>query len=147
MSQNLTKYDSLFGRDDLFNDLFRGRFPSIFNEKQNLIQFPKINISDNEKNIIVTASVPGIAGKDISINVEDNLLTISGHTKREEEEGKEDSDYYRFEREEGSFTRTVSLPNQVDESKVEAKTKNGVLTITLPKIEKTNNHKIHIKEE
>lgn len=147
MSHNLSKINSITSHDDFFDDFFQGRFPTLWNERRSLIQFPKVNISDNEHSVVVTANVPGIPSKDITIEVEDNILTISGHTKREEEEGKKDSDFYRFEREEGSFMRSVSLPSPVDKNNIDAKTKNGVLTITLAKTEKSETNKIHIREE
>lgn len=147
MSHNINKHSGLISHDDFFDDVFKFRFPTFINDKLNVLQFPKINISDNKYSVVVTANVPGIPSKDINIDIEDNILIISGHTKREEEEGKEDSDFYRFEREEGSFSRSITLPSKVDKTKVDAKTKNGVLTITLPKIESGGEHKIRVREE
>lgn len=145
MSHNLKIFDPF--RDDFIDNFFGNRNLSIFNDKQKFFNYPKINISDNGKEIIVTANTPGISAKDITINVEDNTLTISGHTEREEEEGKKDSDFYRFEREEGSFMRTIELPSNVNKDNVDAKTKNGVLTITLKKQESEDKSKIQIREE
>lgn len=137
-------------RDNFFDEFMSGdfRFPSIFEERTGrLLGFPRIDVRDEEKHIVVTANVPGIAAKDVHIDVEDNLLTISGSVSREEEAGKKDSDYYRMEREEGAFSRTITLPSSVDQTQVEAKTKNGVLTITLPKKAAGDKPKITIKEE
>ncbi len=144
MSHELSKYGS---SDDFFNDIFDYRFPSIFNNKKNIFQFPKINVSDGDNCTVITANVPGIKSGDIAIDIDGDRLTISGHSKREKEEGKEDSDYYRFEREEGSFSRSISLPSHADKSQIDAKTKNGVLTITIPNKEGTAGQKIHIRED
>ncbi len=148
MSQGLSKYEgSLFRDNDFLDNFFNYRFPAFFDDHKGIFKFPKINISDDDQKVIVTANIPGIKADDITIDVDDNQLTIKGSSKREEEEGKEDSDFYRFEREEGSFARTVTLPSSVDKSRVDAKTKNGVLTIILPKIEKREDQKITIREE
>ncbi len=145
MSKHLMPYHDNFFDDFFGNDL---RFPGIFGDRSGrIIGFPRIDVSDKGESIIVTANVPGVASKDIHIEVEDNLLTISGHVVKEEEEGKKDSEFYRLEREEGAFSRTVSLPSPVQNDRVEAKTKNGVLTITLPKKTETERPKISIKEE
>ncbi len=80
--------------------------------------------------------------KDISIEVQDNVLTVSGE-RRFEEEVKEDK-YYRIERRYGSFSRSLALPQTVDESKIEAKYENGVLEITVPKAEVAKPKKISV---
>lgn len=137
-------------RDNFFDEFFSGdvRLPRLFEERTGrLLGFPRIDIRDEGRHIVVTANVPGIAAKDVHIEVEDNMLTLSGAVARESEEGKKDSDYYRMEREEGTFSRTISLPARVDRAHVEAKTKNGVLTITLPKEEAKERQQITIKEE
>lgn len=137
-------------RDNFFDDFFSSdvRFPRLFEERTGrLLGFPRIDVRDEEKNIVVTANIPGIPAKDVDITVEDNVLTLSGNAVREEEEGKRDSDYYRMEREEGSFARSIMLPYAVDSTQIEAKTKNGVLTIILPKKLEQDKQKITIKEE
>ncbi|HXK37705.1 MAG TPA: Hsp20/alpha crystallin family protein [Candidatus Paceibacterota bacterium] len=137
-------------RDNFFEDFFTGdmRLPSLFEERTGrLLGFPRIDVRDEAKHLVVTANIPGIAAKDVHIDVEDNMLTLSGSVSREEEEGKKDSDYYRMEREEGSFARTITLPTGVDRSGIEAKTKNGVLTIILPKKSEEQKSRINIREE
>jgi HSP20 family protein len=137
-------------RDNFFEEFFSGdlRLPSIFEERTGrLLGFPRIDVRDEDKNIVVTANTPGIAAKDMRIDIEDNMLTLSGNVSREEEEGKKDSDYYRMEREEGSFSRTITLPTAVDREHIDAKAKNGVLTITLPKKIEAQKPSITIREE
>jgi len=80
--------------------------------------------------------------KDINIEVQDNVLTVSGE-RRFEEEVKEDK-YYRIERRYGSFSRSLALPQAVDENKIEAKYENGVLEVTVPKAEIAKPKKIAV---
>ena len=79
---------------------------------------------------------------DINIEVQDNVLTVSGE-RRFQEEVKEDK-YYRIERRYGSFSRSIALPQTVDESKIEAKYENGVLEVTVPKAEIAKPKKITV---
>ncbi len=81
----------------------------------------------------ITADVPGMEKGDITVKVEDGLLTIRGEKKLEHEEKKEN--YHLQERFYGAFSRTIRLPKNVDQGKVSAETRNGVLEITLPKTE------------
>lgn len=134
---------------DAMNNLFDESFWSPFdhslmsNFSKSNMGFPKVNISETEKEIVVTANVPGISSEDISVEINDNILTLSGQmTKENKEENKK---YYRYERESGSFSRSFSLPVKVDEDKIEAETKNGVLTVNLPKLQIETKKKIEIK--
>lgn len=99
---------------------------------------PDINISETEKEFTVEANVPGYEPKDIEVEIEDNVLTIKGDMKKEVEEKKKN--YVRQECCAGSFFRQIALP-LIDEAKATCKTKNGRLTIILPKKEvmKTEN--------
>ena len=92
---------------------------------------PKVNVSESEKEVVVSAELPGMDGKDIDVYLRKNELTIQGE-KKEKTEEKEES-YYRMERSYGSFKRTLPLPCEVEDDKIDAQFKNGVLTITLPK--------------
>lgn len=92
---------------------------------------PSVDISETDKEIRLEAELPGMDEKDIEISLSDDVLTIKGE-KREERERK-DRNYYYAERSYGTFTRQFPLPSTVDEDKIEATFKNGVLTITMPK--------------
>ncbi|GIX28653.1 MAG: hypothetical protein KatS3mg123_2534 [Burkholderiales bacterium] len=81
--------------------------------------------------------------EDIEISLTGNVLTIKGETKREEKEEK--GDYYRCEISRGAFSRTVSLPAEVDESKAKASLNDGVLEITLPKTETAKKRTIKVE--
>ena len=94
--------------------------------------WPSVEISDNEKEIRVTAEVPGLEEKDIEVLLDDGVLTIKGE-KRSETEDKEKQFSERFY---GRFERRIPLGAEVEENKVAADFKNGVLTVTLPKTER-----------
>ncbi len=95
---------------------------------------PRVDVSETDKEIRVSAELPGMEEKDIDISLTRDSLTIKGEKKGEtEEKGK---DFYRTERSYGSFTRSIPLPAEVDADKVEATFKKGVLDITLPKTAK-----------
>lgn len=129
--------------DDLFEEFF-GDFGLPSN--RNLGSFyPRVDIRDNETNIVVHADLPGIDEKDLEVSITKDSIILQGEKKYEFEEKKEN--YFRKERSYGSFKRIIPLPVEVDDSKAEAKYKNGVLTITLPKSEKAkqNIKKIPIK--
>jgi HSP20 family protein len=92
---------------------------------------PKLDISETETEYKVTAELPGMEEKDIQIRLEKDTLVLSGEKKSETEE--KEKTYHRVERSYGSFERVIPFDTQLDEDKVSAVFKNGVLTITLPK--------------
>lgn len=94
---------------------------------------PAVDIHETEDMFIVEAEVPGIEKKDIKVNVENGMLTISGE-RRYEKDVKEEG-RHRIERSYGRFTRSFALPTHVDTSKVAAKVEDGMLKVTLPKTE------------
>ncbi len=107
---------------------------------------PKVDIKDQEKEIIVSAELPGMDQKEIDVTVTRDSVRISGEKKCElgEEERK---GFYRHEMFCGSFDRVIDLPAEVDENRAEAEFRNGVLTVRLPKTEEaqTKQRKIKIK--
>jgi HSP20 family protein len=131
------------------DDFFRfPMFPSLVfsNDAMRSVLYPKVDISENEKEITVTANVPGLSAEHISIEVDDDTLTISGKIEKEKKEGKEGETFYRYEREYGEFRREFVLPSKVNKDAVKATTKNGVLTIVLPKIASESRKKVEVKE-
>ena len=104
---------------------------------------PAVDVSENEKELLVSADLPGIDSKDVEITVKENVLTLTGERKSGKEE--KDGTYHRVERAYGSFTRSFVLPSTVDESKVNAEYKDGVLRIHLPKREEVQPRKIDVK--
>jgi HSP20 family protein len=102
-----------------------------------------VDISEDEKEYVIKAEVPEMKKEEIKINVQDDVLSISGERKYEKEEkGKK---YHRVERAYGSFMRSFTLPEDADGSKVNAEYKDGVLKVHLPKSEKAKPKAIEVK--
>ena len=106
---------------------------------------PSLDVSETKDAFIVKVEVPGIDAKDINVSLQENLLTIRGEKRQEKVE--KDERYHRVERSHGAFTRTVRLPVAVDGGTVGAGFKNGLLTVTLPKMPETKGTAIPVKAE
>ncbi len=106
---------------------------------------PAVDLVEQDKFYKITAELPGMEEKDIELKLSDSTLIIRGEKKEEKEEKKEG--YYLSERYYGSFERRLQLPHGIDTSKIGATFKNGVLTVTLPKVAKAKKpeKKISIK--
>jgi HSP20 family protein len=113
----------------------RGGFDGAFN--------PAIDLVMEKDNLVVKADLPGLSKDDITVSLQDNYLTIKGEKKQEFEQ--KEANYFVSERSYGSFTRTVELPTAVDAKKSEARFKDGVLQITLPKTEEAKPKQIDVK--
>lgn len=104
---------------------------------------PLVDISEDEKEYLIKAELPEIKKEDIKVTVHDDVMTISGERKYEKEEkGKK---YHRVERAYGSFTRSFTLPEDADGSKISAECKDGILRVRLPKTEKAKAKAVEIK--
>jgi HSP20 family protein len=90
---------------------------------------PAIDVLTRDGDLVIRAELPGVRQEDLDITLQDNVLTISGERKIEEEERR--GDYYVREHRYGSFRRSLTLPEGVDESKVHARFENGVLEVTV----------------
>lgn len=133
--------------DRFWNDDFFSLRPfALERELTRSIQFPKVDIKESEKDITITANVPGLSAENIDIEVGDDTVSISGKVEKESREGKEGEKFYRYEREYGAFRREFTLPTRVKKDGVEAKAKNGVLTLTLPKAEDDAKKRISVKD-
>jgi HSP20 family protein len=104
---------------------------------------PKLDLTENKDALIVKVEVPAIEPKEIQVSLLESVLTVKGEKKEEKED--KDEKYYRVERTYGSFSRSVRLPVPVDEGKVSATFKNGLLTVTLPKTPAARSTAIPIK--
>lgn len=107
--------------------------------------FPRVNVGETADSINVYAFAPGIAREDLDLSVEGNTLIIQGRRKQEAEGDGEGRTWYRTERFHGDFTRAVSLPDSVDQDQIEARLKDGVLTVRLRKREAVQPRRIEIK--
>jgi HSP20 family protein len=97
-----------------------------------LATMPKVDVSQTAEAVHVTAELPGMKEQDIEVTLAEGHLVIQGE-KRAEKEDK-DKNYHRIERSYGSFHRSIPLPGEVDDKKVDASFQNGVLTVVLPKV-------------
>jgi HSP20 family protein len=105
---------------------------------------PSVEVTETENSIDVAAELPGMTKEDVEVDLENNVLTIRGEKRQEKEE--KDKEQYLLERYYGSFQRSFSLPSPVDESKVKAEFRNGVLKIHLEKSAQAKGKKIAITE-
>lgn len=144
---NLVTYDpfrELRGLQDDVNRLFRGTFNrGGANEMMPGSWAPSVDIFENKDNIVLEAELPGMSPDDVSISIENNLLTLHGERKFEK---KDDGDnFHRVERSYGSFTRSFTLPPTVSSENVDATFDSGILRLTLAKREEAKPRKIEIK--
>lgn len=122
--------------DTFFSD-FLGNLPT------GTVTYPKVNVSENDNEVQVKAELPGMEAKDIDLSFQNGSLVLKGEKKLEDEH--KDENYHRFECSYGAFHRAVPLPTEVDRDKVEAKFKNGILEITMPKAESAQSKRIQIE--
>ncbi len=106
---------------------------------------PAVNVYEDKDNVIVETPLAGIDPDKVDIEIEDNVLKISGSTESKSEIDDKDKHYYRQEIRSGSFYRVVALPRSVEGSKADAAYKNGILKITVPKSEQARPRSIKIK--
>jgi HSP20 family protein len=104
---------------------------------------PPVDIYEDAEGVTLKVEVPGFAANDIDLRIENNTLTLKGERKLEKEDKKEN--YRRVERSYGAFSRSFSLPPTVDSEKIQAESKNGVLTVFLPRKEETKPKQIQVK--
>ncbi|MEW5831521.1 MAG: Hsp20/alpha crystallin family protein [Campylobacterota bacterium] len=104
---------------------------------------PSVNTREGKYAYHIDVDLPGVKKEDISVKVENNVLTLKGERKTKEEVKKED--YYKMESSFGSFTRSFTVPENVDAENIHAENKDGVLEITLPKKEGKNKSAKEIK--
>jgi HSP20 family protein len=104
---------------------------------------PALDVSETDNAYSVRVDMPGMKSEDFDIQVQGNYVRISGH--REEEKEEKDAKYHCIERQSGSFSRTVTLPCEVNEDEVAAEYINGVLSVKLPKSEKAKTKKITVR--
>ncbi|SYZ73646.1 conserved hypothetical protein [Candidatus Zixiibacteriota bacterium] len=130
-----------FSKDfDSVIDSFFG-FPSV-RSSNNWAFVPRVDIIEDKDHMKIVAEIPGMEKEDVKVFVEDGVLTISGERKAVEK--KEEALYVRCELSSGSFSRSFTLPEHIDSEKIAADYKNGLLTITMPKLEKAKPKEIKV---
>ena len=115
--------------DRMFDDFFGGRGLAPFGGSNAIT--PTVDVADNDKELVITAELPGLDEKDFEVTLAGDVLTIKGE-KKAETENRRGSGYY-VERRFGSFARSLRLPFDVNGEQVEAKYDKGVLTVKVPK--------------
>jgi HSP20 family protein len=140
---NMTPWHSQRSLDDFFSTINRALVKRPNHEHSSSSDWsPAVDIVENEQNFQIKAELPEVNKDDIKVNIENNILSFSGERHSEHEDKKN----HRIERSYGSFSRSFSLPDNVDETAIKAESKNGMLYLTLPKkaaVEKTTNIEIH----
>jgi len=141
----ITKWEPMRDMEDFFDRVSRPLgWPSRLGELARGMDWaPRVDISETDKEFVIKAEVPDINKEDVKVNVENGVLTLSGERKQEKEEkGKK---FHRVERYYGSFCRSFALPDNVDEAKIDATFKDGMLTLTIPKTASKKPKAIEVK--
>lgn len=129
--------------DDLWN---RAWYPGIFRDRDflgDLSWYPKMDVKEGKKDITIEAEIPGVASKDIDVSLDGRILTIKGEKKHEKEDGN--GGYYHCERSYGYFNRAIELPADVNDEKVDAEFKKGILKIKLKKTKEAEAKRITVR--
>jgi len=138
-TRNVSSYFNNFDR--FFNDGFFNPASSLQSDSE--VSFkPAADIYEEENSFVIKTDLPGLTREDIELDLKDGILTIKGKRKSEKEEKKEN--YYRKERSFGSFSRSFSLSETVNQDEIKAEFKNGVLRVELPKKEEVKPKQIEI---
>jgi HSP20 family protein len=116
-----------FYMGSIFDDDF---FPVMSNNRSSM---PAVNIREDEKNFMLDLAIPGIDKKDLKIDINEDVLTVSSETKNEMEDNRDG--YKRKEFSYSSFCRSFQIPDNVNREKIEASYKDGILSVSLPKFE------------
>lgn len=128
----------------IFDDAF-SRFPSLVSRREEGWWQPSVDVIDRGKEIVVKANVPGIDPKDVEVTVSENMVNIKGQTAQEKED--KGANYYRRERYYGAIQRSIPLDAKVEAEKAKATFKNGVLEVTVPKVEGAEGKQVQVKVE
>lgn len=128
---NVTRYDPF---NELVDDLFKGFFvrPMGYEPRETAAPRIRVDVAESNGAYQVTAEIPGVKKEDIKVSVDGAQVTLEAEVKRERE-AREEERVLHVERVYGKATRSFTLPQELDEAKVEAKYRDGVLELTLPK--------------
>ena len=104
---------------------------------------PRVDVIERDAEVVVRAEVPGFEREDLEVSVTDRSVTVKGEHRQEKKE--EQGEFFRSEISSGSFSRTVALPSDIDADKAAATFKNGILELTLPRLNKASRRKVEVK--
>lgn len=140
----LSPFDRLTDLRDEINRLFEAPFGEAAGETEFFTGWtPALDVYEDKNHLLVKVELPGMKKEDLQLSLHDNTLTISGERKSERKEGETESS--RTERFFGRFQRTVTLPKPVDTGKVNARYKDGILTVTMAKTEECKPKQIEVR--
>lgn len=131
----------------LFSSFFGDTLPSLWHSSERMLNIsPATDVAETDKELRITAEVPGMDVKDVTVTIADDYITIQG--KKSEEKKEEKKGYFHQERSYGEFRRVVALPANISSEKAEAVINKGVLTVTVPKKEGTQarTRKVEVKQ-
>jgi len=140
VSDITSEFERMQREIDCMFDRFRG---GILDDGTASTWLPEVDIAEQDNDYVVKIELPGVNKNDVKITVQNDVLTIRGEKRQERE--KKGENYHRIERSYGSFQRSFTLPTSVMSDKIEASFNNGVLTITLPKVEEAKSKEIEVK--
>jgi HSP20 family protein len=141
LTRYFTPFNDFRTLQSRFFEPFFGRFNFLEDELPSGTWAPAVDVAEEGDKILVKVEVPGMDEKDLKINFEDGMLTVTGERQFER---KDERNYHRIERAYGTFTRTFSLPRTVDASAIIANYRNGILEIEIPKKEEAKPRQISI---
>ena len=124
------------------NRLFENFFGD-YKEDVEAVWTPRLDLVENQDSYVVKVDLPGLRKEEVKLTLHENVLTISG--ERLEEAKRDDESYHILERRFGKFTRSFTLPTNIEGGKITAKMQDGALTVTLPKAEAAKPHEINIQ--
>jgi len=146
---SMVRWDPFAEMDTLFNRLISrtpGSWPRLAVTDNGSTKFewsPSADISETEKEYLVRAELPAVKKEDVKVTVDGGMITIEGERKQRKEEKNEK--FHRVESVTGSFTRSFTLPDNVDEKNIRCESQDGVLTVHIPKTEIEKRKPIEIK--
>lgn len=124
--------------DRVFDDFSRGMGSLSIGDV-----FPRMDVTERDREIEITAELPGLEEKDVDITLADNILTVKGEKKEEREENT--AQRHMVERSYGTFSRSIELPAGIDPAAIKATMEKGILRLTMPKPTQSNARKIEVK--
>jgi HSP20 family protein len=143
---SLIRWEPFNGMDDMLNRFpaFFGRWPRVATTSDAELEWvPCVDISETDEEYLLRAALPAVKKEDVQITVQDGMLVLSGERQQMQEQKNEK--FHKVESFYGSFERSFTLPEAVDEAKISAESKDGVLTIHVPKTQAENKKPTTIK--
>ena len=142
--RRIDSFQELVGVQERMNRLFRTPFPGFGDDTLTSGAWASaVDIYETPEAVETTFEIPGVNQKDIKVNIENNLLTVSGERKFEHEDRRDN--YHRVERNYGAFQRSFTVPSTIDSNKINAVFENGLLRLTLQKRPETQPRAIEVK--